>query len=192
MGKSGGFKSDTVRQVLGLCHCKFQPMHCPLPSLESPWSGVKMGKQGGSVEHEEPQVSPDRNVSRLTWRRTMQQIAKETLRFSSQPLPASGQCHGPATAPTASPGTNSRISWVFRLDIRTVKHKTQGLKEKVSWLTMWESLGSGETLILDRRELETRRGFGFLQQQCHCQTKNFDILNRSLSASASLDFFALT
>ena len=84
-------------------------MHCPLPSLESPWSGVKMGKQGGSVEHEEPQVSPDRNVSRLTWRRIIQQIAKETLRFSSQPLPASGQCHGPATAPTASPGTNFKI-----------------------------------------------------------------------------------
>ena len=48
-----------------------------------------------------------------------------------------------------------------------MKHKTQGLKEKVSWLTMWESLGSGETLILDKRELETRRGFGFLQQQCN-------------------------
>ena len=42
-----------------------------------------MGKHGGSVEQEEPQVSPDRNVSRLTWRRIMQQIAKETLRFSS-------------------------------------------------------------------------------------------------------------
>ena len=28
-----------------------------------------MGKQGGSVEQEEPQVSPDRNVSRLTWSR---------------------------------------------------------------------------------------------------------------------------
>ena len=94
-------------------------MHCPLPSLESPWSGVKMGKQGGSVEQEEPQVSPERNVSRLTWSRIIQQIAKETLRFSSQPLPASGQCHGPATAPTASPGTNSRISWVLRIDIRT-------------------------------------------------------------------------
>ena len=67
---------------------------------------------------------------------------------------------------------------------------------------MWESLGSGETLILDRRELETRRGFGFLTQQCRCQAKNFYLFNRSLFASASIgmsmtmtltvDFFALT
>ena len=41
-------------------------MHCPLPSLESPSFGVKMGKHGGSVEQDEPQVSPDRNVSLLT------------------------------------------------------------------------------------------------------------------------------
>ena len=41
-------------------------MHCPLPSLESPWLGVNIGKQGGSVEQEEPHVSPDLNVSRLT------------------------------------------------------------------------------------------------------------------------------
>ena len=27
---------------------------------------------------------------------------------------------------------------------------------------MWESLGSGETVMLDKRELDTRRGFGFL------------------------------
>ena len=42
-------------------------MHCPLSNLESPWLGVNMGKQGGSVEQEEPQVSPDLNVSLLTY-----------------------------------------------------------------------------------------------------------------------------
>ena len=41
-------------------------MHWPLPSLESPWLGVNMGKQGGSVEQEDPQVSPDLKVSLLT------------------------------------------------------------------------------------------------------------------------------
>ena len=67
-----------------------------------------------------------------------------------------------------------------------MKRKTQGLKENVSWITMWESLGSGETLILDRRELETRRGFGFLQQQCCCKADNLYLFNRSLFASASI------
>ena len=90
-----------------------------------------MGKQGGSVEQEEPQVSPDRNVSRLTWSGIMQQVAKETLRFSSQPLPASGQCHGPAIAPIASPGTHSKISWVLRIDIfMTLKRKNTWSKRK--------------------------------------------------------------
>ena len=86
-------------------------MQSPLAILESPPCGVMMGKQGGSVEQEEPQVSPDLKASLLT---------------ASMEWSMSWSTHWPHC------------------------------------ITMWLSLGSGATLLLETTVLETRRGLGLL------------------------------
>ena len=50
--------------------------------------------------------------------------------------------------------------WPHCITCRRLLKSNQNLN---SFKTMWERRGSGDTVILDRRELDTSRGFGFLQ-----------------------------